>query len=558
MGTGKWKPGVGECYYKGNKRRETYFMKNIQSKIQTFAGAMMVPIILLVLVGFFVGIGSAFTNYILPEGTLLYKLFSMITTIGFMFMNNLQIWYSVAIAFTLAKKEKGWAAFAGMIMYFCFAAGTECWASMEGWNAETIAVDALMANGYTQQAALNFNALWTNSLGFFTYNMGIFSGIICGLLTAAIHNRFVDTKLPAMFAFFAGTKFVIIMIALLSVPTSLITYYVWPYIAVVLQGITSFIGGSGLLGTFVFGALDKALLPFGIHHLIAFPIEYSAVGGTMTIDGVVYEGVKNIINGQAASASATGYITRNFTNGRLLFQLAGLPGAAFAMYRCAKPENRKKIAGLLVPAVFTLAMVGISEPIEYTFLFVAPVLYWVVYAPLCGLCYVLAEVFQISINGTALFFMIPNLFQPQKVHAMAAIWLLPLTFLVYYFVFKFAIEKFNLKTPGREDAEVKLMSKKEYNEKKQGNAAKSAGKEDGLEERIIEALGGADNIQNVTCCATRLRVSLKDESLMAPDEAWKQHLEALGVVHVKGSVQIIYGVRVQGITTRVKDILHID
>lgn len=535
-------------------------MKNLQAKIQTFAGAMMVPVILLVLVGFFVGIGSAFTNYILPEGTLLYKLFSMITSMGFMFMNNLQLWFAVAIAFTLAKKEKGWAAFAGLIMYFCYAGGIQCWASMDGWTAETTAVEALVANGYSQMEALNFNSMWTNTLGMFTYNMGIFSGLISGLLATAIHNRFVDTKLPAMFAFFAGTKMVIIMVALISVPAALVTYYVWPYIAAGLQGITGFIGSSGLLGTFVFGTLDKALLPFGIHHLIAFPIEYSAVGGTMTIDGVVYEGVKNIINGQAASAAATGYITRNFTNGRLLFQLAGLPGAAFAMYRCAKPENRKKVAALLIPAVFTLAMVGVSEPIEYTFLFVAPLLYWLVYAPLCGLCYVLAEVFEISINGTALFFMIPNIFQPQKVHAMAVIWLLPLTFVLYYFIFTFVINKFNLKTPGREDAQIRLMSKKEYNERKQGEEVNrtDAAEEEELEARIIEALGGADNILNVTCCATRLRVNLKDEKLMAPDEAWKEYLEAMGVVHVKDSVQIIYGVRVQGIATRVKDLLHMD
>ena len=347
------------------------------------------------------------------------------------------------------------------------------------------------------------------------------------------------------------------MVALVSVPAAIAAYYIWPFIAGILQGITRFIGESGLFGTFVFGTLDKALLPFGIHHLIAFPIEYSSVGGTMTIDGVLYEGVRNIINGQAASASATGYLVRNFTTGRLLFQLAGLPGAAFAMYRCAKKENRKKVAALLVPTVFTLAMVGVSEPIEYTFLFVAPALYWLVYAPLCGLCYVLAEIFQISINGHALFFMIPNLFQPQKVHAMAALWLLPLTFAVYYFAFKFMIEKFNLKTPGREDSEIRLMSKKEYNEIRQGSGNGEAPGES-LEERIIEALGGAENILNVTCCATRLRVSLKDESLLAPDEDWKEYLEARGVVHVKGSVQIIYGVQVQGITTKVKDLLNMD
>lgn len=535
-------------------------MKNIQAKLQTFAGAMMVPIILLVLVGFFVGIGSAFTNYILPEGTILYKLFSMITNLGFMFMSNLQLWFAVGIAFTLAKKEKGWAAFAGLILYFCFISSIQRFASLNGWNAETTSVEALMASGYNEQAALNFNSLWSQSLGFFTYNMGIFSGIITGIVAALLHNKFVDKQLPAMFAFFAGTKYVIIMVALASIPLGILSYYVWPFIARGLQGITGFISASGLFGTFVFGTLDKMLLPFGIHHLIAFPIEYSKVGGTMTIDGVLYEGVRNIINGQAASATATGYITRNFTNGRLLFQLAGLPAAALAMYHTALPEKRKKVAALLVPAVFTLALVGISEPIEYTFLFVAPLLYFLAYAPLAGICYVLAEIAKVSINGTALFFMIPNIFQPQKVHAMALIWLLPLTFAIYYFVFKVAIVKFNLKTPGRDtDSEVKLMSKKEYNDikKGEGEAASTVSRES-LEIRIIEALGGADNIETVTCCATRLRVTVKNDSLITTDEDWKSNLEALGVVHGKNSIQVIYGVRVGNITTAVKDILEID
>lgn len=527
-------------------------MKNIQAKIQTFAGAMMVPIILLVLVGFYVGIGSAFTNYILPEGTILHKLFQMISNLGFLFMNNLQLWFAVAIAFTLAKKEKGWAAFAGLIMFFCYTKGIESWASMSGWNADTTSVEALIASGYTESAALNFNALWSETLGIFSYNMGIFSGIICGLLASWIHNHFVDTQFPNMFAFFAGTKFVIVMVTIISIPAAILSYYVWPFIATGLQNLTTFIGNSGLFGTWLFGTMDKALLPFGIHHLIAFPIEYSQVGGTMLIDGTLYEGVRNIINGQAASADATGYIVRNFTSGRILFQLAGLPGAALAMYHCAKPENKKKVASLLLPAVFTLMMVGVSEPIEYTFLFLAPLLYWLVYAPLCGLCYVLAEITKVSINGHALFFMIPNIFQPHKVHALSLIWLLPLTFAVYYFVFKFFIKKFNLKTPGREDAEIKLMSKKEYQATKNSENAES------LEVRIIEALGGADNIENVTCCATRLRVSLKDSALAVSDDVWKSELEALGVVHAKDSLQIIYGVRVQNITTKVKDLLKID
>lgn len=527
-------------------------MKKFQAKFQTFAGAMMVPVILLVLTGFFVGIGAAFTNYILPEGTLLYKLFSMITNLGFLFMNNLQLWFAVAISFTLAKKEKGWAAFAGLVMFYCYMRGIQGWAGMAGYTEETVAVDYLMNHGYSEQAALNFNALWGSNIGMFGYNMGIFSGLISGAITAWIHNKFVDKTLPDALAFFQGTKYVVIMCTLASIPLAIVTYYVWPYLGSALQALTNVMTSSGLFGTWLFGTLDKALLPFGLHHLIAFPIEYSRVGGTMEIDGVVYEGVKNIINGQAASATATGYITRNFTNGRLLFQLAGIPGAAYAMYKCAKPENKKAVKALMLPAVFTLAVVGISEPFEYTFLFAAPGLYWLVYAPLCGLCYVLAEVFKISINGTALLFMIPNLFQPQKVHAMAAIWLLPLTFFVYYFVFKFCIEKWDLPTPGRKDAAVHLYSKQEY------HASQEAKQNYELENKIVEALGGKDNIDSVNCCATRLRVTLKDSSKVKDDDYLKKECEAMGVVRGKDSIQIIYGVKVQNIATKVKDILKLD
>lgn len=530
--------------------------KQVQAKLQTFAGAMMVPIILLVMVGFFVGIGCAFTNYVLQPGGFFYNIFSMLASCGFFFMNTLQMWFAVAISFTLAKKEKGWAAFAGLVLFFTYTAGIGNWANLIGVTRETIQIDALVKSGMSTEAAMNYNALFGDFLGIFTYNMGMFSGLIVGLVTSLVHNKFVDTKLPEMFGFFAGTKTVVILVTVLSIPLAIVTYYVWPFIGGGLQAITSFIGRSGLLGTFVFGTLDKALLPFGLHHLIAFPIEYSKVGGTMTIDGVVYEGVKNIINGQAASKTATGYITRNFTNGRLLFQLGGIPGAAFALYKCANKENRKAVASMLLPAVFTLMMVGISEPFEYTFLFAAPQLYWLVYAPLCGLCYVLAEITKISINGTALFFMIPNIFQPQKVHAMAALWLIPLTFVVYYVAFKFMIVKFDLQTPGRGEAKVHLFSKKEYREK--DNAANGAADTDSLEARIIEALGGSENIVTVTNCATRLRVTVKDDSIVASDDDWKAYLQAVGVVHGNNSLQVIYGVQVQNIATKVKDILNID
>lgn len=526
-------------------------MKKIQEKLQSFAGAMMVPIILFVLVGFYVGIGFAFMNYILPNvlpaenffGKFVTSLFSMLAGQGFLFMNYLPIWFAVGIAFTLAKKEKGWAAFAGLIMYFVYIKSISQYAGAFGINADTIVNEAP-----------NVQAMWGNVAGIFTFDMGIFSGIIAGITASLIHNKYISTEFKASFAFFSGPKWVIILITFAALPMAIVTFYVWPYIASILQWTTNFIGASGLFGTWVFGTLDKALLPFGIHHLIAFPIEYSKVGGTMTIDGVLYEGVRNIMNGQAASATATGYITRNFTSGRVLFQLAGLPGAATAMWITAKKQNRAKVASIVIPAVLTVMLVGISEPIEYTFLFVAPALYWLVYAPLTGLMYVLAEFFKVSINGHALFFMIPNLFQPQKVHAMALLFLLPLAFFAYFFAFKFMIEKFNLKTPGRgDDDSVEFMTKKKYQELKAGETGADA-----LESRIVEALGGEGNIVSVSACATRLRVEVKDTALVADDKAWKDYLEALGVMRSGKALQIIYGVRVTNLLTKIKDILHLD
>lgn len=529
----------------------------MREKLQSFAGSMMIPIILLVLVGFYVSIAMSFTGYILTEGTFLHTLFSVIASIGFMIMRYLPFWFAVGIAFGLAKREKGWAAFGGLVMFMCFNTVISTYAGANGWNADTTTVEHLVSNlGWAMEKAQNYNALWKNLAGIFTFDMGIFSGIITGIVTAAIHNKWYNKELPNVFSFFSGPRYVIILITLFAIPLGITTYYVWPVIAAGLQNLTKLITNSGLFGTFLFGATDKALLPFGIHHLIAFPIEYTRVGGVMEIGGIAYEGVRNIIVGQAGSTEATGYIVRNFTTGRILFQFGGLPGAAAAIYAAAKPEKRKLVASIVIPAVLTVMFVGISEPIEYTFLFVNPLLYYLIHVPLSGLAYVLAEITNVSINGHALFFMIPNLFQPHKVHAMSLLLLVPAYFAAYFFIFKWAILKFNIPTPGRsEDKEnVKLYSKSDYKEKQKNNKEKTSS----LADDIIENLGGSENIESLSNCATRLRVTVKDESLVAEDSVWIEQLDAKGVVRSKKALQIIYGPRVISVATTVKEALNIN
>ncbi|MEH7014848.1 PTS transporter subunit EIIC, partial [Neobacillus niacini] len=364
-------------------------------------------------------------------------------------------------------------------------------------------------------------------------------------------------------SFFSGPRYAQILNFVAVVPVGILLYYVWPFIGNGLAELSNFITASGLVGTFVFGAMDRALLPIGIHHLIAFPIEYTSVGGTMLVDGTLYEGVRNIMLAQMGSSEATEYIVRNFTTGRVLFHFGGLPGAALAIYFTAKKENRKKVASLLIPAILTAVLIGVTEPIEYTFLFVQPLLYFLIHVPLSGLSYVFTEMLNVSIIGTAVRDMFPNLLQPDKVHAMSLLLLIPAYFAAYYYSFRWAILKFNIKTPGREDAEnesqIKLYTKKDFQQKELAaseevitisNTDQIAG--------IISALGGKENIKHVTNCATRLRVDVIDQNKVHTDEQWVHGLDAKGVVRSGKSLQIIFGTHVITLASQVKDRLGMD
>lgn len=526
----------------------------MRDKVQALAGGMMVSIIVLVIAGIFIGIGAGVVNQMASHDSVIFAFFKLMLDLGLMVMRNLPPFFAIGLAFALAKSEKGWAAFTGFTMFMCFNVAVGSIAAYHGWTQETTSVASLMEAGYDKVAAQNFNSLWGESLGIFAYNMGIFSGILVGCITAWIHNRYYKFEMPALLSFFSGPRAVVIFAYFAIMPIALFVYYAWPPIAGGLQSITTLITSSGIFGSFLFGVFDKGLLPFGLHHLIAFPIEYTRVGGVMEIDGVVYEGVRNIMNGQMSSPDATGYITHNFTSGRIPIQIGGLTGAAYAMYVTAKTQNRKKVAAIMVPAVFTAAVIGITEPLEYTFLFIQPFLFFAVHVPLNGLAYVITEMFGVSIHGNQLLFMVPNLLQPEKVHAWALLWIVPLYFVIYFYTFKFFILKFDAKTPGREDddaADIALYSKDDFKKKQKQDTA-------GLPVAIIEALGGADNIDNISNCATRLRVSLHDESLAASDEVWKKELNAIGVVRMPKGIQVIYGANVITIASGLKDALGID
>ncbi len=532
------------------------YLSRFTGSFQYVAGAMMIPIIVLVVCGLLMGFASPFVNYIFTAGTIPHTIALMFMKIASMIMGNLPLWFVAGISFGLSKNNKGYAAFAGVFMLMCVNTIISVNAGAHGYTPDTVVPEALMKMGMTSDAAIVFSKLWTNVLGVFTYDMSIFGAIICGATTGILMNKWGDIKLPNLFSFFAGPKFIILIIPFFAALEGTIIYYVWPVINDVIQYVAVFIGKSGLVGTFVYGVVDRALLPFGMHHLVTFPLQYTELGGKMLVDGQMILGTKNIENAVIGSATATHYLVRNFTSGRIVMNLGAWPGAAVAMYFCAKKENRKKALAILVPAVFTASVVGVTEPMEFTVLFANPLLYYLVHVPMTGLAFVLTEATKVSIQGFALIFMIPNVLQPAKVHAMSLLVLIPLYFALYFIIFRWAILKWDIKTPGR--GTDKLISKKEFQQKAGllDDVTKQNSTEDDFIAGIVESFGGAANMLNVENCATRLRVEVKDTKLVADKQFWLENREAIGVVVNGSKYQIIYGPRVTNICSQVKQYLE--
>lgn len=529
---------------------------------QYVAGAIMIPIIVLVVCGLLMGFAAPFANYVFSPGSIPHTISLALVSIARMIIGNLSLWFVAGISFGLAKNNKGYAALAGVFMLMSFNTVINVMASVNGFTADTVQVDHLMTEmGYGEDQAIIFTKMFAPVLGIFTYDMSIFSALLCGGLVGWMMNTWGDIKLPNLLSFFAGPKFVILLVPFFALIAGGIMYYVWPLASSGITQLGMYIGRSGLMGTFVYGMVDRALLPFGLHHLVTLPLLYTQLGGSMVVDGITVMGTRNIDNALAGSPDATSYLVRNFTTGRIPLNLGAWPGAALAMILAAKKENRAKAMAVIIPAVFTATFVGVTEPMEFTVLFSNPLVYYLFHVPMAGLSYFLAEATRVSIQGFAVIFMIPNALQPHKMHAMSLLWLIPLYFIVYFVVFRWAIKRFDIKTPGRGDR-LGLVSREEYQEKAgltTGSTTATAGTatatatavETDLTSGIIAAFGGRDNIVSVENCATRLRVKVKDPDLVAPTATWQSELEALGVVQNAENFQIIYGPRVTNISADV-------
>ena len=520
--------------------------------LQRVGRSFMLPIALLPVAGLLLGIGSSFTNEtmlaayglnnVIHPGTLIYTILDVMSQTGSAVFNNLALLFAMGVAIGMARKEKEVAALSGAVAYIIMNTAIQAMINAAG------GVEAMPANSTTTM------------LGITTLQMGVFGGIVVGLGVAALHNKFYKIELPQVLAFFGGTRFVPIVSSIVYLVVGIAMFYIWPVVQSGIAALGALVLASGYAGTFIYGLLERALIPFGLHHVFYMPFWQTAVGGTAIIDGVTVTGAQNIFFAELASKATTVFSVSatRFMAGKFPFMMFGLPGAALAMYQCAKPEKKKAAGGLLLSAALTAFLTGITEPLEFTFIFVALPMY-AVHCVLAGLSFMLMHILNVGVgmtfSGGLIDLVLFGVMQGNaKTHWVWVVVVGAVYFVLYYIIFRFMISKFNYKTPGRDDAEeVKLYTRADVNARNAASGSVPAGN-DPVSALIVEGLGGAANLSDVDCCATRLRCTVKDAALVKQDVL--KASGASGVICKGNGVQVVYGPKVAVIKAKLEDYLE--
>lgn len=519
--------------------------------LQRVGRSFMLPIAILPVAGLLLGIGGSFSNEtmlstyglldVIGPGTVFNMIFQIMSAAGNIVFANLPIIFAMGVAIGMAKKEKDVAALSAVVAFFIMHASIGALVTINGGPEN-------MLDGATASVC-----------GITSLQMGVFGGIIVGLGVAALHNKFYKIELPQVLSFFGGTRFVPIVSALVYTAVGILMFFVWPVIQKGIYGVGDVVLNSGYAGTWVYGFMERLLIPFGLHHVFYLPFWQTAVGGTLEVAGQTIEGAQNIFFAQLSDPTVEHFAVSatRFMSGKFPLMIFGLPGAALAMYKTSKSEKKQAVAGLLMSAALTSMLTGITEPLEFTFLFVAPLLYGI-HCVLAGCAYMLMHIFEVGVGmtfsgGVIDLFLFGILQGASKTNWIWVVVVGVFYFVVYYFLFAFLIQKMDLKTPGRDDSEeVKLYRRSDVEAKK--NSQTAAGEEDELSETICHGLGGKKNISDVDCCATRLRCTVFKAELV--NDVLLKSTGASGVVHKGNGVQIIYGPRVTVIKSNLEDYLE--
>lgn len=518
--------------------------------LQRVGRAFMLPIALLPIAGLLLGIGSSLTNAsmleaynltgIMGEGTVLYSIFTVLASVGTVIFDNLPLLFAMGVALGMAQAEKGTATLSAAIAFFV----------MHKTINSLLFLSGRLEAGVMQEGTV------ANVVGIESLQMGVFGGIIVGLGVAFLHNRFYKIKLPQVISFFGGTRFVPIISTTVYILVGVLMFFLWPLVQNGIYALGDLVLRSGYAGTLIYGFIERILIPFGLHHVFYLPFWQTGVGGSAIIDGVRIFGAQNIFFAELASSATTSFSVSatRFMSGKFPLMIFGLPGAALAMYTCAKSEKKKVAGGLLLSAALTSMLTGITEPLEFTFLFVAPVLY-VIHSILAGLAYMLMHALNVGVGmtfsgGLIDLFLFGVLQGNEKTNWIMIPIVGVLYFIIYFFLFRFMIRKLDYMTPGRESdlEETKLYTRADYNEKKKTSAVTD---KNAVSIQILEGLGGRENIADLDCCATRLRVTVNDPERVS--EGMLKASGAAGVIKSGSGVQVIYGPRVSVIKSELED-----
>lgn len=540
------------------KEEENKLKNKLLNGLQRFSRAMFIPVLILPIAGILIAIGNLFTNPGLLElfpamdhpaltgfGTILSNALVSI-------LNNLGLVFGVGIAVGLADKKRAEAGFNALLAYLVFIYAMNTFLELNG-----LLVDPEALQGTGQVMVLGVQIL----------DMGVFLGILLGILTASVHNRFADIEFDNAFQIYGGSRFVFIVLIPVIVLFAILSSYIWPAIQGWINSLGGFINQSGNFGLFIYGMLERLLIPTGLHHLVYTPFLYTSLGGVQEVGGQVFEGARNIYYAEMADPTVQVLSNSVIWDARGISKMFGLIGACLAMYQTAKPENKRKAKAILIPAVFTSFIAGVTEPIEFSFMFIAPLLF-VLHSILSGLSMValnLLNVRAIGPNGFIDFLLYNVPLGIEKTRWPLYLLVGIFFFVLYYVVFRLTITKFDLKTIGREASseETRLYSKQDYEEKKRSteeptpDQSQPAGQELGLAPTIVAALGGDENIQTITNCYSRLRLTVANPDVVN-QEILKNETGASGVMINDENVQVVYGLQVNKIRKAVDEYLGRD
>lgn len=502
---------------------------------QNFGKSLMLPVSLLAAMGIILGIGASLSGKavldVLPflDNSILQFIFRFMVSLGLFAFINLPILFAMAIPLGLVRTEKGIAAFSGYI----------------GFVVLNLSINFfLKETGQLAQSADLRSAGQAMIMGIQSIDTGVLGGVIVGIIVYHVHTRFHEIQLPDAFAFFGGARFVPIMTALVLSVAGLIIPFIWPVFDSGIRGIGTLIKNAGIFGPFLFISGERLLLPFGLHHILVAAVRFTPIGGEAIINGELVTGALSIYyaelaNGLAFSPDATRFLSQ----AKMPFLMFGLPGVALAMYHTAKEENKANIKSLLLSGAISCAVAGISEPIEFLFLFIAPILY-LFHTIMAGLGAFLLGILQVTVgntDGNVIDFLIFGVLQGTQTKWPIIIVIGIIWFFIYYFVFKYAIIKLDLKTPGREENFVANENKKTI----KNYAA----------EKILQGLGGKDNIVSLDNCITRLRLVVKNMDLLQ-DDLIKEG-GAINVMRLDDTnVQVIIGPQVHIVKNQIQKIIE--